>query len=338
MLGFSDRQAAEGWSSDEEIEDKVAWEIDDELTEDSSDETDDQEECEAPWKSKYTKGEALEILKEEKGDYSKTTQKILTDVMNDSLELLSSQAEEKKNVKLQNMTRKLRHLDKKRKDKKLRHSSELNDTFEKLSQSSLAEIVKQEKGVKCSEKEVKNPAEKKYRKPLDKCRSLDTISDRTDEILKTIRDEAQLQEVTNQQLLAFLLYRVSYEHNRDLAKKMFQLFRSGEWQSGLEPVGKEKMLALTERCRLGKGGFRYLHRQLKPHGLKMPYYPAVADLRRQTCPVLRPYCNMAGQLVGVTAGLRDSLQLTLRRHIQSGQAGYLETANSSLAVGCHHWL
>ncbi len=77
---------------------------------------------------------------------------------------------------------------------------------------------------------------------------------------------------------------------------------------------------------------RYLHRQLKPHGLKMPYYPAVAELRRQVCPLLRPYIDMAGRLVGVTAGLRDSLQLTLRRQIQSGQAGYLETADCSLSV------
>ena len=93
------------------------------------------------------------------------------------------------------------------------------------------------------------------------------------------------------------------------------MFRSGEWQPGLEPVGVEKALALTERCRLGKSGYRYVHRQLKPHGLQMPYYPEVAELRRQNCPVLRPYNDMAGRVVGLTAGLQDSLQLTLRRHI-----------------------
>ena len=54
VLGFSDCQAAEFWSSDEEVEDKVAWDIDDELTEDSSDETNDEEEGEVMPKSKYT--------------------------------------------------------------------------------------------------------------------------------------------------------------------------------------------------------------------------------------------------------------------------------------------
>ena len=41
---------------------------------------------------------------------------------------------------------------------------------------------------------------------------------------------------------------------------------------------------------------------------------------------------MAGRVVGLTAGLQDSLQLTLRRHIQSGQADYLESTNCSLCV------
>ena len=70
VLGFSNVQASEFWSSDEEgeVEDKVPWDINDELTEDSSDETDDEEEGEVVSKTKYTKGEALEILKEEKGD------------------------------------------------------------------------------------------------------------------------------------------------------------------------------------------------------------------------------------------------------------------------------
>ena len=335
VLSFSDRQAADFWSSDEEdkVEEQVLWDVNDELTEDSSDETGDEEDGEMMSKSRYTKGEALKILKEEKGDYSITTNKILKDVMGDSLEMLSSQTEKKKNKKLRSMKEVLRKLEKKRKDKKFRHTNELDDTFEKNSQSSLAELVKEEKGGKGEENEVEKPVKKKYRKPLDRCRDLQTLKDRTEDILETIRSEAEDQTVTEERLLAYLLYRVSYQHDRDLARKMFNLFRSGEWELGLQPVGQEKALALTERCRLGKGGFRYLHRQLKPHGLKMPYYPEVSALRRQVCPGLRPYTDMAGRLVGVTADLRDALQLTLRRHIQSGHAGYLETANCSLSVG-----
>ena len=259
--------------------------------------------------------------------------KILKDVTEDSLELLSSQTENKKNRKLRNMDKVLRKLEKKRKEKRFRGTNELDDTFEKNSQSSLVELIRDEKGVNAKEKEEEKPVKKQKRKPLDKCRNLEYIAEETKKILETIRSEAEELLVTDLQLLSYLLYRVSYTHNRDLAKHMFQLFRSGEWQPGLEPVCREKALALTERCRLGKGGFRYLHRQLKPHGLKMPYYPAVAELRRQACPVLRPYTDMAGRVVGLTAGLLDSLQLTLRRHIQSGQASYLETTDCSLSVG-----
>ena len=195
------------------------------------------------------------------------------------------------------------------------HSSttcnELDDTFdEKDSQSSLAEMVRKDKeskgdtvdmmkGCKGDEKEVEKAARKKRRKPLDKCRNLEYIAEETRKISETVRSEATELGVTEVQLLSYLLYRVSYQNNRNLAKKMFHMFRSGEWQPGLEPVGVEKALALTERCRLGKSGYRYVHRQLKPHGLQMPYYPEVAELRRQNCPVLRPYNDMAGRVVGL---------------------------------------
>jgi len=112
--------------------------------------------------------------------------------MGDSLEMLSSQTEKKKNRKLRNMQGSLRKLEKKRKDKKFRHNNELNDTFEKNSHSSLAALVKEEKGGE--EKEVEKPVKKKYRKLLDKCRDLQTLKDRTQDILGTIRRETVEQE------------------------------------------------------------------------------------------------------------------------------------------------
>jgi hypothetical protein len=330
VVGFSSCQAAEDSSAEEDEEEREIkeWEVEDELTDESSGEDSGSEE-ETKTKSKCSNREALAVLKDQ-GSYSEAASKILDDVAGGSMDMLGSQVEKKKKQVIRKIARNLQRLDAQKKKKMFRGKPEaLDDTFENYSQSSLAKEVKEEKAKKGLE--VKK-SEKKYRKSLDRCKDLQTIKDRTQEMLETIVSEAAEQEVTEVQLLAFLLHRVSYQHDRDLAKKMFHLFRSGEWQPGLELVGREKMLALTERCRLGKGGFRYLHRQLKPHGLKMPYYPEVAALRRQVCPVLRPYIDMAGRVVGVTAGLRDSLQLTLRRHIQSGQADYLKTADCSLSV------
>ena len=316
-------------------------------------------------KAHVSKAEALDLVTKKKLRPVEAAQELLMQITGESLEKMVEKDEKGLVLEIDNLARKIRRVESDHKARKFRHKPELlEENLATFSQNSFVSKIREEdeneeessmeveeeeetkegtkqkvyrkeeeKGGKGEEKEVRKAMKKKYRKPLDKCRDLETIADRTNEILETIRSEAREQEVADLQLLSYLMYRVSYLHNRDLAKKMFHLFRSGDWQPGLEPVGKEKMLALTERCRLGKGGFRYLHRQLKPHGLKMPYYPAVAELRRQVCPVLQPYIDMAGRPVGLTAGLLDSLQLTLRRHIQSGQAGYLETADCSLSVG-----
>ena len=37
--------------------------------------------------------------------------------------------------------------------------------------------------------------------------------------------------------------------------------------------------ALLERRRLGKGGYRYVAKHFRPHGLVLPSYPEVAALR-----------------------------------------------------------
>ena len=112
---------------------------------------------------------------------------------------------------------------------------------------SKGDTVDMMKGCKGDEKEVEKVARKKRRKPLDKCRNLEYIAEETRKISETVRSEATELGVTEVQLLSYLLYRVSYQNNRNLAKKMFHMFRSGEWQPGLEPVGVEKALALTER-------------------------------------------------------------------------------------------
>ena len=83
LLAFSDHQAAGFSSSDEEVG-ELAWNVEDELTEDSGNEaeseeetTDDENEVAVERKSKYTKREALEVLKEENGDFSNATHRIL---------------------------------------------------------------------------------------------------------------------------------------------------------------------------------------------------------------------------------------------------------------------
>ena len=129
LLAFSDRQAA-GFSSSDEEGGELDWNIEDELTEDSGDEaeseeetTDDENEVEVERKSKYTKREALEILKEENGDVNNATHRILKDVMADSLEMLSSQTERKKTLKLKKMKLSLWKLHKKSREKKFRHNN-----------------------------------------------------------------------------------------------------------------------------------------------------------------------------------------------------------------------
>ena len=55
----------------------------------------------------------------------------------------------------------------------------------------------------------------------------------------------------------------------------------------------------------------------------------MAELKQQLCPTLLPF-HYRGELVGLKASLADSLRLHLQRLIQTGQAEFFLTANTSL--------
>ena len=92
-----------------------------------------------------------------------------------------------------------------------------------------------------------------------------------------MKQEAQELMTSPTALLAFLLYRLNYVHRRNFAMKMLKVFKEDEWTE--EKVGVEEALALLERRRLGKGGYRYVAKHFRPHGLVLPSYPEVAALR-----------------------------------------------------------
>ena len=62
-------------------------------------------------------------MKEENGDVNNATHRILKDVMADSLEMLSSQTERKKTLKLKKMKLSLWKLQKKSREKKFWHNN-----------------------------------------------------------------------------------------------------------------------------------------------------------------------------------------------------------------------
>ena len=221
---------------------------------------------------KFTKRKTIELVKEEEGDTQKVAETMLKVVVGDSLDELGSQCERKKEMAVKNLGSKISKLVKADKEKKFRHRpEELEDSFDVGSQSSLKEHVKEGKSKeepkledKTEERTVKN-TKKIPRIPLNRCKRLEDAKDRTDDILGAVKDEAVRQMVTPTALLAFLLYRLNYVKRRTFAQKMLKLFENDEWSE--EAMGVEKALALLERRKLGKGGYREVRKQLRPHGL-----------------------------------------------------------------------
>ena len=219
---------------------------------------------------KFTKRKTIELVKEEKGDTKKVAEIMLKAVVGDSLNQLSSQCERKTETVKKNLGSKISKLVKANKERKFRNNPEvLEDSFDVGSQSSLKEHVKE--GKPKEEQKVEDKIEERTSKkkipriPLNRCKHLETAKDRTDEVLGAVKDEAVRQIVTPSALLAFLLYRLNYVKRRTFAQKMLKLFENDEWNE--EAVGVEKALAILERRKLGKGGYREVRKQLRPHGL-----------------------------------------------------------------------
>ena len=196
-------------------------------------------------RGKFSKRDALEVLKENEGDSGKASETVLKMLVNDDMEQLSSQAEVKKERLESKIEYKLRRLAKDDKSRKFRHKQEeLDNTFEHASQSSLVELIKSEKGEMREEDEiVKGREQKKHRKPLHKS-TIETAKKNTESLLETVKQEANELMTSPTALLAFLIYRLNYVKRRSFAVKMLRVFREDEWEE--EQVGREKALALLE--------------------------------------------------------------------------------------------
>ena len=220
-------------------------------------------------KTKLTKREALNILKDSNGDIGKATETIMKTMIEDNSEEMSSQAEEKKKTMVKRVYDKFRKLSKDEKAQRFRYKQEaLDDTFEHASQSSLVELIKSEKRENRAEKEDTGEEinQKKFRKSLHKC-TIETAKCNTEHLLETVKQEAQELMTSPTALLAFLLYRLNYVHRRNFAMKMLKVFKEDEWTE--EKVGVEEALALLERRRLGKGGYRYVANTVFFRGVKI---------------------------------------------------------------------
>ena len=353
ILSWSSCQADYYSSDDDEYDDKVE---DEENLEEVEESDDSEEEFDIELseieqtnkhddevvKRKISRRKALDILKENEGDVQKTAE-IIVDMLLHSDKELSSQGNRKKEHEVLLIKAKLFHLSKADKNRKFRHKSgqqKLDETFENLSQSSLLDMFKgdsQSTPDKAQSQDdlvdtgEKNKITNAVRKPLNKCKDTKTMKVKTDLILGNVVAEAQSLMVTPTALMAYLMYRLNYNSRRDFATSMFKVFKEDEWFT--ESVGLEKALALVERRRLGKSGYRYLKKHLSPHGVKLPSYTDVSTLRSTlVSPTLMAYYSHSGQAIGVTTNFPSSLQATLRRMIQAGLADFLSAANCSLVA------
>jgi len=316
ILGWSTCQADYCSSGEEEeVEDDVGDYPSEEDEEFDNIYTSDNEEVfEKSQRTKLSKREALEVLKRENGNKTEAVEIIMKTLFGDNLEELSSQAARREEKLSKQILNKLTKLEKASKARKFRHKEEeLNDTFENVSQCSLKDLMKSKK----EDVEEKNynkteiKQKPKYREPLNKCKNMEHVKERTSEVMKMIKAEAEEQMITPTSLLALLMYRENYVSKRNFALKMLKLYKEDRLE--VERVGVEKALALLERRRLGKGGYRYLKRHLRPHGVVLPSYPEVAALRSTlVCPPLQQYLSPGGQVVGVTIRLASCLETTFR--------------------------
>ena len=248
---------------------------------DSSEEEYEFEDNEVDWESdvisqgfveeivRLNESEAFEKLKHNNWNCKTTALEILQDVTHDSLDHLSSQGDMVKGKKLKHLIRKLERLKGKFVRKSIvRREQEGTKLFISESQESFVELVKEEKDendddneTDCLETEEVENKQKQYRKPFN-CLGTDMKRLRTDHIFQSIIKEAQMQQISTTQLLAYLLYRENYSENRKFALTMLKLSQ-GDPESHEVPTNKA--IAIISRGRLGRTAYNYVRRMLKPH-------------------------------------------------------------------------
>ena len=225
---FSDEEFLE---EEEEAEDFLCV---DEVSDDSEQET-----------TRVSKNTALAHLKRNGGDIERTVTEMLSEISHDSLNHLSSQGEIVKQKKVRNLTRKLERLRLTfNKHNTKARAKEGLEVFLSESQESFVEIVKVEKAAKEQLKEnvdfemdddKEKGTGKQFRKPLNKLKP-DSKRSRTEEIMKLVEDHASQQHLTPTEMLAYLLYRVTYSRNKLLSLKMLKISK-GESEKEIETGG-----------------------------------------------------------------------------------------------------
>jgi hypothetical protein len=193
---------------------------------------------------RYSKKEILLKLKENDGNIDRTVTEVLKEMTHDSLGHLNSQDEAEVIRKKEKMRKKILKIKVAfKKFNKKRFEEEGAQLFIAESQDSFVQEFKKVESDEEEEEEVME--EKVYRKALNKLKDKDTMKRRTDAILTAVREEATKQGVTTTELLAYLLYRESYNEDRKLAEAMLRRFRGGELKEN--KVSDMKTLAMVRR-------------------------------------------------------------------------------------------
>ena len=105
---------------------------------------------------------------------------------------------------------------------------------------------------------------------------------RTDNILNTVREEANRQGVTSTELLAYLIYRENYpsgvaSSDLKLANFMLDLFKGGKMKEN--KVSEMDTLAMVLRGHFGRTTYHYVRRLLKPYRVSFPSWCTLPKLR-----------------------------------------------------------
>ena len=287
-------------------------------------------------KTKVSKQEALNLVKNGKITPVEAARKLLNEITENKEG--DDNFERRLLLEIDHLARKIRHLQEDNKKRKFKGKPELlEEDLASYSQSSFVQkkgdfsekdVTLAQEDVTMTETEVK---EQPFRKKLKECKDFEYVLERTRPIYHTLLEEAARQGCDLSELAGLLMYRYLYVTNRCLSYQMLQLYKTGTMT--YSKVNIEKALSILERRRLTKEGYRCLRRLLKPDGLRMPPYEEVARLKHLITPPLRPYYHVTGLKVGVCTGLADSLSMTVRRMIQAGSADFLAAACTSLVAG-----
>jgi hypothetical protein len=224
-------------------------------------------------KSCVSKAEALEMVTRKQNQLSpvQAARELLMQVTGDSLEAMGRKDEKRMLLEVDNLARKIRRVMSDHKAKKFYKSPALlEDNLATFSQNSFVDKIR-EKSEEKSEEEVSSLEdvdedgmnEKVYRKALNHLKDKDTMKRRTDAILAAVRKDAAKQDVTTTVLLAYLLYRESYNQDKKLAEAMLCQFKGGEMKEN--KVSNMKTLAMVLRGRFGRTTFFNVRRTLRPY-------------------------------------------------------------------------